>query len=199
MSRFFPAAKRGKYDWHLDSDSCVYVLRACASILDRVLEVFGEPKSRGPLRLRDAKPQMRPEKKRRMPFSICLFVCSYVPKRPTYGASMHCGNRRTPASCIHCIHIFIYIYMFVMTHTAPFHIHLHILIPTLILVLILVQMLILSLCIHTHNVLVHSTACRTLFMIQGFRSEREVGRLEETSFGPFPSSACRRRCEGMGQ
>ena len=85
MSRFFPAAKRGKYDWHLDSDSCVYVLRACASILDRVLEVFGEPKSRGPLRLRDAKPQMRHDKKRHMPFSICLFVCSYVPNCPTYG------------------------------------------------------------------------------------------------------------------
>ena len=31
VSKFFPATKREKYDWHLDSDSCVYVLRASAS------------------------------------------------------------------------------------------------------------------------------------------------------------------------
>ena len=81
---FFPATKREKYDWHLDSDSCVYVLRASASWAksSRFL-VSRNPVDRFVSEM--LSPQMRPEKKRRMPFSICLFVCSYVPKRPTYG------------------------------------------------------------------------------------------------------------------
>ena len=142
---------------------------------------------------------------------LCVAMCRTVqPTVSTYlciPASMHCGNRRTPASCIH---VFIYIYMHIMTHYDIYicisytTTELHVRVPILTLVLILIQMLILSLYIqshihilrtmhtyvhvitHTHIINVHSTACRTLFMPQGFRSLCQQC---------MPT----RLCEGMGQ